>query len=101
MQGSAIYFDGLRPIPRQAELALTAKGISLSVDGGPFFTWDYASVRLEEDGPLPLRFHREESRSHTGEVLEIHDADFAAALKSRCPSLGGTQQEREIGRAHV
>jgi Zn-dependent protease with chaperone function len=94
MQGSAVYFDGLRPIPRQAELALAAKGISLSIDGGPFFSWDYGSVRLEEDGPLPLRFHREESHSHTGEVLEIHDADFAAALKARCPSLGGTQQER-------
>ena len=45
MQASAVYFDGLRPIPRQAELSLAAKGISLSVDGGPFFSWDYALLK--------------------------------------------------------
>jgi Zn-dependent protease with chaperone function len=94
MQGSAVYFDGLRPLPRHAEVALAAKGLRLSIDGGPFFSWEYGAVRLEEDGQLPLRFHREQSGTHTGEVLEIHDANLAAELKARCGSLGGTQQER-------
>ncbi len=101
MRGSAVYFDGLRPVPRHADVALVARGISLSVDDGPLFSWDYGSVRLEEDGSLPLRFHREESGSHTGEVLEINDPDLVMALKARCKSLGGSQKERSRMRMKI
>jgi predicted Zn-dependent protease len=94
METEATYFDGLRPLPRRAEIALTGKGLSLSVDGGPLFLWNYASLRLAEEGTAPLRFHREESGSHTGEQLEITPGDFAAALMARCPSLAGTASEK-------
>ncbi len=46
----ATYFDGLRPLPRQAALMIDARGLALSVDGGPMFLWDYRSIRLEERG---------------------------------------------------
>jgi Zn-dependent protease with chaperone function len=94
MQTEAVYFDGLRPLPRHVQIALTGKGLSLSVDGGPPFLWSYASIRLGEDGTAPLRFHREESGSHTGEQLEIAPGDFAMALRARCPSLAGTASEK-------
>jgi predicted Zn-dependent protease len=90
----ATYFDGLRPLPRRAALAFAPRGLELSVDGGPAFLWDYRAIRLEEDGSLPLRFHREESGARTGEVLELADEAFAAALKARCPALGGSAAER-------
>ncbi len=97
----AVYFDGLRPLPRQAALMLDARGLALSVDGGPIFLWDYRSIRLEEEGTEPLRFHREESGARTGEVLEIADMAFAAALKARCPSLGGSARERSAARRRI
>ena len=97
----ATYFDGLRPLPRRAALGLQPRGLALSVDEGPTFTWDYRSIRLEEEGTEPLRFHREESGARTGEVLEIADMDFAAALRARCPSLGGSERERGAVRRRI
>jgi Zn-dependent protease with chaperone function len=101
MRVDAVYFDGLRPLPRRAQAALTGKGVSLSVDDGPHFIWDYGAIRLQEDGPPPLRFHREETGAHTGELLEIADPEFAAALKARCPSLGGDARERSRSRMKI
>jgi Zn-dependent protease with chaperone function len=101
MQVEAVYFDGLRPIQRQAVIGLSGRGLSLAVDGGASFFWDYGSVRLEEDGQPPLRFHREESGARTGEVLEIADQAFATALKARCPSLGGSAKERTRTRRKI
>jgi Zn-dependent protease with chaperone function len=94
MQAEAVYFDGLRPVPRKALLALTGRGLSLSVDDGPPFLWSYDAIRLQEETPSPVRFHREESGAHTGEVLEIADAAFAESLRTQCPSLGGSRQQR-------
>ncbi len=97
----AVYFDGLRPLPRQALLALDPRGLALSVDGGATFIWTYKSIRLEEDGTEPLRFHREESGARTGEVLEIADSAFSTALRARCPSLGGSARERGAARRRI
>ena len=95
MEREAVYFDGLRPVARRAALALTGRGLNLSIDDGPSFLWDYASIRLSEESDPVSRFHREQSGTHTGESLEITDAEFTAALKARCPSLGGTRRERQ------
>ncbi|MFM9973249.1 MAG: M48 family metallopeptidase [Beijerinckiaceae bacterium] len=94
MESEAVYFDGLRPLPRRAQLALTGKGLNLSIDDGPAFLWHYGSIRLSDDSASPLRFHREESGSHTGEQLEIPAGEFTAALITRAPSLAGTAKER-------
>jgi len=97
----AVYFDGLRPVARRAEIALDRDGLKLSVDGGPPFLWDYRSIRLDEDSEVPLRFHREESGARTGEVLELDDSAFAATLKLRCPSLGGSAREQGRTRRRI
>lgn len=101
MQGSATYYDGLRPLPRSASLALSQEGLELSVDGGPAFLWSYRAIRLEEESPRPLRFHREESGARTGEVLEVTNPALAAALRARCPALGGSAKERSRLRRRI
>jgi Zn-dependent protease with chaperone function len=98
---TAIYFDGLRPIPRNASLALAAKGLSLSVDDGPIFFWDYPAIRLADKRGEILRFHREQNGAHTGEVLEIELGEFSAALQARCPSLQGNSAERKQMRNRI
>jgi predicted Zn-dependent protease len=101
METAATYFDGLRPVPRTALIALTGKGLSLSVDVGPVFFWDYASIRLPEHHTIMLRFHRERSGSHTGEMLEIPTGEFATALCARCPSLQGSAGEQARSRNRI
>jgi len=98
---AAIYYDGLRPLPRKAALALDPKGLRLSVDDGSPFLWGYGAIRLQEDGTAPLRFHREEGGARTGELLELADDDFARDLKARCPSLGGSARERSRLRMRI
>jgi Zn-dependent protease with chaperone function len=97
----AVYFDGLRPLPRSAAVALTGKGLSLSVDDGPQFYWDYASIRLTDKRDNLLRFHREQSGAHTGEVLELEQGSFSDALQARCISLHGTSGERKQMRNRI
>jgi predicted Zn-dependent protease len=97
----AVYFDGLRPLPRSAALALTGKGLTLSVDDGPVFLWDYASIRLTDKRDNLLRFHREQSGAHTGEVLELEKGSFSDALQARCISLHGTSGERKQMRNRI
>lgn len=101
MQAQAAYFDGLRPIRRTADLRLEGKALLLSVDGGPFFNWDYGSIRLDAQAGATWRLHREQSGSRTGEVLELEPGPFADELMRRCPSLSGAAAERRKLRLKV
>jgi predicted Zn-dependent protease len=101
MQGRGAYFDGMRPIRREALLALGGKGLVLAVDGGPEFGWDYGAIRLESQDESIFRLRREESGSRTGETLELPMGGFAEALLARCPALLGTKEHRSRTRLRV
>ncbi len=101
METTAVYFDGLRPVPRAATLSLASDGLMVAAEGASPFLWLYESIRLAEDNVATLRFHREQSGAHTGEQLELPPGDFAQALKARCKALGGSHIERQSLRRKV
>jgi Zn-dependent protease with chaperone function len=101
MESEGAYFDGLRPIRQRAELKLDAKGLLLSVAGGPVFGWEYNAIRFDADEGPSLRLHREQSGARTGETLELQKGPFADELLRRCPYLAGAAEERRRTRVKV
>jgi Zn-dependent protease with chaperone function len=98
---TAVYFDGLRPVPRDAALTLGPDGLVVAAEGANPFLWRYETIRLAEDNVATLRFHREQSGAHTGEQLELPPGPFAQALKARCSALGGSHIEQRRMRRRV
>ncbi len=94
MEAEASYFDGVRPVRQHARIALTDRGLILSVGGGPAFKWDYRAIRDDGVDGGSRRFHREQSGARTGEVLEIADERFVTLLAERCPALQGDREMR-------
>jgi predicted Zn-dependent protease len=101
MQGQGVYFDGLKPLRREASLRLDARALRLSVDGGPEFGWDYGSIRMDAGDAGALRLHREESGAATGESLELPAGPFAEALVARCGALFGAKAQRRRSAARI
>jgi predicted Zn-dependent protease len=101
METSAAYFDGQRAVRRRASLTLDAVALIVTVENNPPVSWPFESLRLEDDQTNLWRFHKEEKGLRSGEQLDISDGDFAAALKNRCPALGGSQLERRTLRRKI
>jgi Zn-dependent protease with chaperone function len=98
---SAVYFDGLRPVPKQASLELLPDGLRLSVDGGPPFNWPYEAIRLDAPDEAPKLFYREQHGAGTGEQLVVNDPALAAEIITACPALKGDALERKKSRNRI
>jgi Zn-dependent protease with chaperone function len=83
-EGDAVYFDGANARRRRARLRLGA-ALEIHEDDRVLATWPWDTIR-RADGPSGMTRLSSRAAAELAR-LEIADADFGAAVRSRCPRL--------------